>query len=186
MNQKTKDPTSHFMVDLETMGTGPNAAIIAIGAVRFNIETGEILNTFYTPVLLESSMAMGGVVDAGTILWWLGQSDEARAEFTKPSKSIVTALWEFRSFVQLNNAIGKQDVKLWGNGATFDNVILAQAYKRAEIEPPWSHRGDRCYRTMRNILPEVPDFEWDGVAHNALDDARNQARYLVTALKKSA
>ncbi|VFS89089.1 Uncharacterised protein [Kluyvera cryocrescens] len=34
---------------------------------------------FYTAVSLESSMLLGGVPDAGTIIWWLKQSPEARS-----------------------------------------------------------------------------------------------------------
>ena len=30
------------MIDLETMGTGPNAAVVQVGAVGFNLATGEV------------------------------------------------------------------------------------------------------------------------------------------------
>ncbi len=36
------DKTFDIMLDLETMGTGPNAAIVAIGAVAFDLQAGTI------------------------------------------------------------------------------------------------------------------------------------------------
>ena len=45
---------THYVLDLETMGKGPRAAIVAIGCVR--IEQGAITDTFYRRVNLESSL----------------------------------------------------------------------------------------------------------------------------------
>ena len=36
-----------IMLDLETMGTGPNAAIVAIGAVAFDLQAGTIGDHWY-------------------------------------------------------------------------------------------------------------------------------------------
>ena len=52
------------MLDLETMGNGPHAAIIAIGAVKFDTQAQEIGEKFYTVIDLESAVAHGGVMDA--------------------------------------------------------------------------------------------------------------------------
>ena len=76
----------HVMLDLETMGTGPTAAITAIGAVAFSVEAG-ITDTFYKKVDLESSVRNGGTMDPGTVIWWLGQSDAARKEMAALRKS---------------------------------------------------------------------------------------------------
>ena len=45
------------MLDLETMGNGPTSAIIAIGAVAFDMEG--ITSHFYRQVSLQSSMDAG-------------------------------------------------------------------------------------------------------------------------------
>ena len=39
MSNKTFD----IMLDLETMGTGPNAAIVAIGAVAFDLQARHLI-----------------------------------------------------------------------------------------------------------------------------------------------
>ena len=84
-----------IMLDLETLGKLPDAAIIAIGAVHFDLETSAIQSRFYTVVDLESSVDSGGIMDASTVLWWLQQNEEARKALTEPGKSQLTALHEF-------------------------------------------------------------------------------------------
>ena len=43
------------MLDLETMGTQPDAAIVAIGAVEFDLEAAQLGRRFYQPVTLDSA-----------------------------------------------------------------------------------------------------------------------------------
>jgi exodeoxyribonuclease VIII len=177
----------HVMVDLETMGTGSDAAIIAIGAVAFN--AGEPIQvhtnpSFYKTVTLASSMAAGMTVDASTIMWWLQQSDAARAEF-KAGRGVplISATTSFASWFQ---DVADTDALVWGNGATFDNVILTSAYRLLGIPRPWSYRADACYRTLRGLLPGITHTPLEGdTHHNALHDARYQAAHcarLLTAI----
>ncbi len=38
------------MIDIETMGLGPDAAIVAIGAVFFDLEKGTLVERFYRAI----------------------------------------------------------------------------------------------------------------------------------------
>jgi hypothetical protein len=174
---------NHIMLDLETMGNGPHAAITAIGAVAFDPRGEAAPEGFYHPVDLESAMAGGGVVDASTVLWWMQQSDEARAMYSQDAVSIETALRDFAGFVKLVRIAGDGWVHVWGNGAAFDNVILRSAYDRSGMEAPWGYRENRCYRTFSAVF-DMPEIDFKGVPHNALDDARYQAERLIAAYKK--
>lgn len=168
------------MLDLETMGTQPSAAIIAIGAVEFDFTTKKVTRDFYRPVTLKSSVTNGGVMDPDTVMWWLEQSDSARAAL-KNGVHINEALMAFSSWLYENPLVGRDDVKMWGNGADFDNVVLATAYARSSLKQPWSFRNNRCYRTVKARYPHIPG-NWTGVAHNAVDDARNQAVHLMNMM----
>jgi len=103
------------MLDLETMGTGPNAAIVAIGAVEFDLQTGTVGERFYRVADLESSVECGGVIDASTVMWWLKQSDEARAALGAPSENIAVVLRQFSEWMK--DRADRDDVRVWGNGA---------------------------------------------------------------------
>ena len=176
---------SHVMIDLETLGTGYDAAIVAIGAVQFDPHApeGTLGPTFYERITVNSALA-AGTLDASTLLWWMEQSDAARrSTFSGPAKPLLTVLAEFNRFIVLvagMSNVTSEHVHVWGNGATFDNVVLRSAFRAAKLIPTWGFRFDRCYRTLANLLPAArrPPFVNYGVPHNALDDAIAQARHL--------
>lgn len=170
-----------IMLDLETMGKGPRAAITQIGAVAFDAERQIILGRFQRNVDLESSVRCGGEMDASTVLWWLRQSDEARAAYEHATCTIHTALMCFVEFIATYEAAECDGLPVWGNGASFDNVILRGAYERIEMQAPWRFWQDRCYRTVKAMNKDVP-FERVGVHHLAVDDAESQALHLMKLL----
>lgn len=172
-----------IMVDLETMGVKSNAAIIAIGAVAFDLETGELGEEFYEVVKLESAVACGGIMQPSTVLWWMQQSDAARAEFKREGVDLPRALVSFSQYVRRTD-ITMQGIRIWGNGANFDNVLLRDSFERCSIPAPWMFWNDRCFRTMKAMLPQVV-VEREGTAHNALADAVYQAKYLIKAVQAS-
>ncbi|MDW3780133.1 3'-5' exoribonuclease [Kluyvera cryocrescens] len=183
------DDYRHLMVDLETMGNKSNAPIVSIGAVFFNPNTGNTGAEFYTAVSLESSMLLGGVPDAGTIIWWLKQSPEARSAIAiADTITLIDALELFSNFISENSDAGS-DVQVWGNGASFDNVILRSSYDRADIECPWKFWNDRDVRTMTELGKAIGinpryDIPFDGDMHNALSDARHQVKYVSAIWQK--
>jgi hypothetical protein len=164
-----------FMLDLETLGRGPNAAILSIGAVAFDLQTMSE-NTFEQRIDLASAMR-GGKVDASTVRWWMQQDHDAReALFDQAGTvSLSTALADFGAWI--GQFCPKPDRRVWGNGASFDNVILRSAYEFHNHDAPWGYWGDRCFRTLRNLHPGF-DLPFEGVRHSALADARHQVRMI--------
>ena len=173
-----------FMVDLETMGSGPTAAIVSIGCVPFDRESLAVSqDEFYTVVDLESSLKAGLTAESSTILWWMTQSEEARTElFSRRRAQLYEALSALRYWMA-GLVPAKNDRKVWGNGAAFDNVILSSAYKAVGLETPWNFWNDRCFRTMKNEFAHVPLPDRAGLHHKAVDDARYQAECLVEILR---
>ena len=167
----------NVMVDLETMSTANNAAIISIGAVQFN-EHEVSPKQFYTTVLLKSSTDAGLQINADTVLWWMKQSDNARSILLNNGVTLTEALLMFNHWLPKN-------ATMWGNGATFDNVILRSAYAATDIEPTWPFWKDACYRTIKNLHPNIKQEEF-GTAHNALDDAIKQANHLIKICNQNA
>ncbi|KAE9864822.1 exonuclease [Escherichia coli] len=177
----------HLMIDLETMGTNTNAPIVVIGAVFFDPQTGEIGPVFYIVISLTDAMNTGAVPDGGTIEWWLKQSSEARAAILTDQVKLKDALSRFREFI--NEYSDEKFVQVWGNGATFDNAILRTSYERLDIPCPWRYYNDRDVRTIVELGKTI-DFDartvipFEGVRHNALDDARHQAKYVSAIWQK--
>ena len=159
---------NHVMVDLETVDNVPTSAIVSIGAVIFDA-SGVSERTFYEVLDLQSSLDAGLTMSADTVAWWMKQSESARAVFQQKGDHAALVLSRFGSWLP-------RDCKLWGNGASFDNAILACSYRAFRMPPPWAFWNDRCYRTA---VAGLARLERVGTHHNALDDAISQARHLV-------
>jgi DNA polymerase III epsilon subunit-like protein len=61
------------MLDLETLGTGNNACILSIGAVKFDpfgegLQDDSRFEVFIDP---QSCTDAGLVIDASTVMWWM-------------------------------------------------------------------------------------------------------------------
>ncbi|MSL05541.1 exonuclease, partial [Escherichia coli] len=173
----TSGTCDHLMIDLETMGKNPDAPIISIGAIFFDPQTGDMGPEFSKTIDLETA---GGVIDRDTIKWWLKQSREAQSAIMTDEIPLDDALLQLREFIDENS--GEFFVQVWGNGANFDNTILRRSYERQGIPCPWRYYNDRDVRTIVELGKAI-DFDartaipFEGERHNALDDARYQAKY---------
>ncbi|EFH7017507.1 exonuclease [Escherichia coli] len=174
----------HLMIDLETMGKNPDAPIISIGAIFFDPQTGDMGPEFSKTIDLETA---GGVIDRDTIKWWLKQSREAQSAIMTDEIPLDDALLQLREFIDENS--GEFFVHVWGNGANFDNTILRRSYERQGIPCPWRYYNDRDVRTIVELGKAI-DFDartaipFEGERHNALDDARYQAKYVSAIWQK--
>ena len=169
---------THVMLDLETMGSGSYAAIISIGAAAFTLSfPQEIISTFYSRVSLASSVKAGLRMDPATVEWWL-EPERAEAWASLQATPAVELDEALLGFSEWFCRIDEGQACVWGNGATFDNVILSNAYQATGLDKPWAYNKDRCFRTLKSeILPPVRADEY-GTKHNALDDAIAQAKHL--------
>ncbi|WP_172942832.1 3'-5' exonuclease, partial [Escherichia coli] len=180
----TSRTCDHLMIDLETMGKNPDAPIISIGAIFFDPQTGDMGPEFSKTIDLETA---GGVIDRDTIKWWLKQSREAQSAIMTDEIPLDDALLQLREFIDENS--GEFFVQVWGNGANFDNVILRRSYERQGIPCPWRYSNDRDVRTIVELGKAI-DFDartaipFEGEHHNALDDARYQAKYVSAIWQK--
>ena len=165
--------STNIMIDLETLGTTADAAILSIGAVRFDLDTGLLDDTFYRVVSFDSQP--NRVLSRDTLAWWMEQSPEAAAVFThKPKLSLPDTLRDFAGWVR---SLGS--VHAWSNGADFDLPMLTHAFEQCGIKQPWPPYHGRCYRTYKN-LPGARSVtvHRTGAHHNALDDAIYQAEHV--------
>ena len=183
---------TNIMLDLETLGKDSNAVILSIGAVFFDPLTGETGAEFYQTVDLNDSLKYGKV-DASTITWWMKQGYDAKDIFEDEQASLLSeTLLDFYTFVNLDLPSEKEgSAVVWGNGPSFDNVILRNAYEacyeKTGLEAPWEYFNEGCVRTVvklgRILLSIDPKntMEFSGTTHNALDDANIKLDTLATS-----
>ena len=170
------------MIDLETLSTRPNAVILVIAGVKFN-RTSKItelkkMDTFYKRVEIDSCLIRGMHSDAGTRRWWDKQPAEIREEaFGNPREELSIVL---RQFIEW---LGESEI-IWSHGATFDIVIMNEAFRRCNIEVPWKFWNCRDTRTLYDIAG-VRNSELPKLArHHALHDCHRQIWGVKMSMKR--
>ena len=158
-----------IMIDIETKGIGIDAAVLSIGAVKFERTDRGVVKTgtgmFYElPDLLEQEI-MGRTTDKLTMSWWQSQSPEVyKAAFTddgrKPVETVLLNLFNF-----CNGATA-----IWAQGPQFDIAILEHMYESKDLAKPWKYSQIRDSRTLFDVLGDYRDKNNTNL-HNALEDA---------------
>lgn len=170
MTHKNKIVLRHAMIDLETMSTHPDAAIVSMGVVPFDPRYGKIAKKkLYMEFDWENQNRK---IDEKTLQWWENQSPEARAALNglDTLESGLEALCDFLP----------PDVKVWGNGSLFDIGMLENAMRQYNVDFPWKFWNVLDCRTVlamyeakRGGLNKTANRQG---LHNALEDAIFQAR----------
>ena len=168
-----------LMIDTEFLDPAPTGALVAVGAIFFDLATETTGATFSQTIHLATSMRDGGTVSPSTLLFWLMQPEDSRRRvFFAGSADIRDVLRDFAIWIGTN--CRHEDVRPWGNSASTDLSMLETAYKRAHIPLPWRWNNERDFRTVRKMNPQVeynPDEKGDG-AHDPLVDCRFQIEHL--------
>jgi hypothetical protein len=172
----------HLMIDIETMGNKSQSVICSLAAVEFDINTAQIGRVFYEKVSIQSCLDIGLKVNGSTIEWWLGQSEVARKEILSGGKNITEVLFRFREFLE---ALGTENLQIWGNSPRFDLGILEDAYVATKHSIPWNFRLERDLRTLVAFAPELKrNAQSLGNAHLPVDDCLFQIQYCCAIWKK--
>ncbi len=165
------------MIDFETLGNGSNKCLCQVGAVYFDRVTGELGERFKANIDAGSHQKLGGVLDAGTVYWWLQQSDAARQSLLADAKPVTDVM------SSLNDFLSKAS-RIWSH-ATFDFVTLVDTLRALGIKPSFSYKVGLDLRTLTYLAKVSPqDFIRDGTHHDGLEDAIFQIKYCVAALNK--
>ena len=165
----------HGMIDLETLGTSSNSVVVSVGLVAFNISTGEILADIDIGLNLNQQIKTGGVIDGDTLEFHFAQApDSIQKMAQRKVLDVKEGLELISNFIKANNI-----TTLWGNGATFDNVILRNLYARHLKVFPLGFWTDRDLRTAVDIYNiDTRTVPFEGIKHYCLDDARHQVKLL--------
>lgn len=163
------------MIDLETLSTRLDAVVVSLGFVIFDRNATEYkeLFSFFTTIKFDGQLGLRHV-DADTVRWWMKQSAEAREQFgvTATSPTLQAALREMADTFRMY-----QVEEVWSKGANFDVSILEYFWKTSSYATElWSYKAPRCFRTIQALFPDCS--EKNPLAHNALEDSRNQAQEL--------
>lgn len=167
-----------LMIDFETLGTDPDTCVISVGACFFDETTGQIGPTFYMAFDIDEQLKKGRSITGSTLKWWMGQSGAAKKVFNEQAQPAKDVLTLFSKWVLSQNTISK--IKPWGNGSSFDISIIEDMFRMYDIKCPWLYYSVYDLRTFKRYIANgAKVVVAEGTAHNALDDAIAQAKYVI-------
>lgn len=178
-----KNPNmTEVMLDIETLGTGHNAPVLSIGAVFMDLNSGLLGSEFYATLDLDSQLKAGRLCTASTIKFWMEQDNAAKRVFREEQYATSTAmvLAEFCTWFTATNP----DAKVWGYGSNFDVTIMEHLLDQHGFKFPWTFRNIMDLRTFKRFVAGDAQIVSTGTYHNALDDAKSQALYVIEHNKK--
>lgn len=170
-------------IDLESLSLRDEACILSIGAVKFDVHTGTLGDTFSRVIDIEQPG--GGVIDASTVAWWMRQKPEVQALiFGKDVEKVplMQALVELSEWLGFTEDLPEgqyPENRLWQCGDR-DRIWLESAYKGTGLALPWRYYHWKDQRTVTSLFP-YGYFAKNWAAHGALPDAMGQACHLIHA-----
>lgn len=171
-------------IDMETLSTEHNAALLSIGAVIHDFGTGQQIDTFYANITPESSIAAGLDVSESTKAWWAKQGQDAQDVLSVDQRPLHDVLVDFAKWLA-----GHGVQYAIGNGPRADNQWLESACKAVGMQSPIKYWGDLDMRTLTFIGTHILGLDhwhntFKGVKHNALHDAINEAEFCNAVFQK--
>lgn len=167
----------HCMIDLETLGTGQNAVVASVGAVKFSADSIDEQNGFYATLNWQEQLDRGGSVTEDTIRFWLRQPDAAREPLLRGARTSIAQVCKDLKKWFVDSGLSGKDSLVWAKGPQFDLSLLRSLFNRFGFELPWDFWRERDVRTalMLSCAYEIGRPQGSD-AHHAFDDAVFQAK----------
>lgn len=165
--------TIEIMLDLETLSTQSNAAIVQLSAVSFDrahIFNERIARSSYNHLLGRFAISVD------TLNWWEQQPSQVRNYVMGGVLHPATVLEMFSKWIK---ALPEEPI-VWANPVIFDMPILEHAYSAFDLPYPLNARNYRCFRTMSEEFASIIPRDRSKVTHNAFEDCLEQITHLQT------
>lgn len=155
------------MLDIETLSTFPNAAVIAFAAVVRDDSNPK--HPQARAWFIDQDFVIGHQ-DSATLEWWASQRKEVRSVVFGGNQIPREAFQELNGFLASNGVnplVYEQDsdaYRIYASPAMFDLPIMRHQYQQLGLAPAWHWRAERCLSTLKkeirdNFSIEIADVE---------------------------
>jgi hypothetical protein len=169
-----------IMIDIESLETTPDCVILTIGAVRFDPRgEGVVEKLELRPTIDDQTEIYNRRINDDTIKWWSTQhpdaleealGDRGREPFKECMEKLSKFCWNRRA--------------VWSNGATFDCIVMENAWRQLDMPIPWPYWSVRDTRTLYEVTGVNLRDGGHKTSHKAVEDAERQVLVLQQAYKK--
>lgn len=181
-----------IIVDLETLGTDVDSTVIQIAAAEFDITTGELVGDSFESCL-DLAYCQDIKVSGSTLSFWLKDkhNQQTLQEILVNGKYCSESqMWNaFYSWLIKKSIECNGELKLWGNGISFDNMIIRHHLGKERYSQAvkfWNERDARTLVDMYCRKANISDRDFKNSIpnenkHDAMSDIIWEAKFLSAA-----
>lgn len=174
----------HIMMDIETMGTGADAAVISVELCVFDPKTGEVGAKAEFHSTFGAMRDIGRKFEPDTVKWWMQQDSEAQQGLFRDDADVDAGVFCRKIGRWIENIGEPRHLRIWAKDPTFDVMIMRSLFERCEVK--WTGRFWHEYSVRTMLLMgkalKIDDVERVGFAHGALNDAVHQAKQVMNVM----
>lgn len=148
-------PEVILMMDIESLDTGPRSIVSQIGMVAAMATDPETIigeELLYLPI--QPQIDLKRTLSAGTLVWWMRQSDAARKEFEQNTGDDFEELPALlrRMNRKFTEFVAGREYEVWARGPQFDVTNIESIMNDCAVKPAW--RYDRV-RDLRTVMAQA-------------------------------
>lgn len=169
---------NHLMVDLINISKKQSSPLCAIEAVFFEPSTGQIGETFYSPIDVRAAKGLKGNISISAAFEWMKKDSHWRAELMSATEVEEDVLCDLAAFIVNNLEHQFGPLFVWFKDTPEKLVSLRYAVERTEVSGVFPE-GTK-FRCIRSLLDLAAATGYAPHARRALvrytmTDARYQA-----------
>ena len=153
----------HYMIDIETLGKGPNAMVLSIAAVKF--DHNEVIKAVEIYPDLDEQQQNYHQIDIDTLLWWM-KSKEILSEYLSKHRKNLNFCYHQLAFFLFDRTA---ETKIWSKSPRFDLQILENLWNNHPHL--WDYRSQGDVRMAEFKLQQRNiELKKSDKAHDSLSD----------------
>ena len=168
------------MIDIESLGLTAGSVITEIGAVACDQDFQEIA-AFEDHLDVDRQVDLGLEICEKVHKWRNDNGLPYRMFDTHEPLAVLSALNSWLRSLAYENELDVEKFEFWCQGTDFDRPLLDALYDSMGSTPPWKFYQ---WNDSRSVCKFVGVKRQGGVIHQALEDARQQARAMQEAIQK--
>lgn len=142
-----KDIIKDIIITIETLSTSYDAVVLQIGAAVFNKVTGKIDAIFVVNIDPESQKKYGRTIDARTVKFWKGRSEETIKDVFREQISVESAINAFDKFIR-KHLYSRKFSLCWMTDLGFVSPIIHSLKNSLGSECVWLRKNERDCNTL--------------------------------------
>jgi hypothetical protein len=170
-----------IMLDTESLGLGAKCVVTQLALLAFDLDDPNeylAMEEQYPPITPQT--ILGREINGDTVLWWMKQSDAARAMFERNSGNdypeLIAVTQHFFDHIKTLTE-DASEVEVWARGTDHDISIFKSLAQDLGMTLPWKYDSVRDLRTLMSaagVGKHDVQMRVGLIPHHALSDCKYQ------------